>query len=205
MNTDQATSILRTLMKFASGAIITWSATKSQGVKDVASFAANYINGPDFIAMTLMFVGTIWSHIAHASPGASQKPSSGPGVVSTFFLFSVLSGSLVFSGCSTPQSTAYKSAGTVVVSVDTAMHLWGAYVAANHPSAAVEQEVESAYEKYQASMLVVCDLGAAYAATSVTNATATQQAQLALSQAITNADQELSDLETLLSQLGVKL
>jgi len=114
----------------------------------------------------------------------------------------VTAGSLV-SGCNTtPQQITYRAAGTTIVSVDTAMNLWGAYVASGKATVAQEQAVKAAYEKYQASMAVACDAGAVYASTSSTNAPA---ASLALSQAVANASQELTDLENLINSFGVKL
>jgi len=112
----------------------------------------------------------------------------------------------LMTGCgTTPQKVAYQAAGTTTVSVDTAMSLWGAYVAANHPPVAQEAAVKAAYEKYQASMATACDAGAIYAATSVTNAPGLSKASLALQQATSTAGQELTDLETLISSFGVKL
>ena len=83
---------------------------------------------------------------------------------------------------------------------DTAMHLWGAYVAAHHPGTNLEAQVKSAFEKYQASVAVLCDAGAIYSAAG-TNTTASA----AFSQATANAGQTLLDLENLLTAAGVKL
>lgn len=107
-------------------------------------------------------------------------------------------------GCSTatPQQITYQAAGTTVVTVDAAMKEWGAYVQAEHPSAAEEAAVRAAYDKYQAAMAAACDAGAIYASTASTNAPA---ASLALNQAVANASQELSDLENLISSFGLKL
>jgi hypothetical protein len=113
-----------------------------------------------------------------------------------------LSSSLFFSGCqTTPQELSYQAAGTTIVTVDTAMNLWGAYVASNHPSTNEEAAVKSAFEKYQTAMALACDAGAAYAATGGTNSTATA----ALNQAVANSSQELLDLENLITSFGVKL
>lgn len=109
-------------------------------------------------------------------------------------------------GCNTtPQRVAYEAAGTTTVSVDTAMNLWGRYVAAKHPPAVVELKVKAAYQKYQASMAIACDAGAAYASTSVTNSVASSAASLALQQAISNANTDLMDLELLITSYGVPL
>jgi hypothetical protein len=118
-----------------------------------------------------------------------------------------LTTAVVLDGCqTTPQQVTYEAAGTATVSVDTAMSLWGTYVATNHPPVAQELAVQSAYQKYQAAMATACDAGAIYAASSVTNSAAgSSAASLALQQAIATAGQELADLETLITSFGVKL
>ncbi len=113
---------------------------------------------------------------------------------------------LIVVGCNTtPQKAAYTAVGTVQVSVDAAMNEWGAYVATAHPPVTEEQVVESAYIKYQTAFAVVCDAGSVYAATSVTNTAGTSAASSALTQAINTANQDITDLETLITSYGVKL
>ena len=108
----------------------------------------------------------------------------------------------IISGCkSTPQEITFQAASTTVVGVDTAMNLWGSYVAQAHPGTNQEMIVKNAYEKYQASMAAVCDAGEIYAATGGTNGTATA----AFNQAIANSGQDLADLENLINSFGVKL
>ena len=153
-----------------------------------------------------------------AAPAADPAAAADKGIpiskLPLMLAFCSIALMLCFTGCkSTPQKIAYQSAGTAVVSVDVAMNLWGAYVAANHPPVNQELAVKTAYEKYQAAMALACDLGAVYAATAVTNSPAvtnppsmqSSQALLAFQQAIANANAELLDLENLLTQLGVKL
>jgi len=137
----------------------------------------------------------------------STPPPPAPGLgIKIPMLLAFASIALMIIGCNTtPQKVAYRAAGTTVVSVDTAMNLWGAYVKANHPPVAQELAVENAFEKYQTSMAVALDAGAAYAATSVTNATFLQKASLALQQASSTASQDLTDLENLITSFGVKL
>ena len=119
------------------------------------------------------------------------------------FLFMALTAaSFTLAGCgSSPQTVAYQAAGTTVVTVDAAMGEWGAYVAAEHPGTNAELAVKSAYEKYQASMAVVTDAGAAYAATGGTNSVAIS----ALDQAEANSAQDLADLERLITSFGATL
>lgn len=157
------------------------------------------------IAGILVSYGVI---AAANTPPSSQTPPSGSsagGRVPIIFLF-VIAGSvglaLGLTACSTtPQQASYRAAGTTVVTVDTAMNLWGAYVGANHPGTNEEAAVKSAYEKYQTSMAIVCDAGAAYAASGGTNSTASA----AVDEAIANSSQELTDLENLIESFGVKL
>jgi hypothetical protein len=135
-----------------------------------------------------------------AKAAATSTSASVP--VKILFLVAIAAGSFALAGCgSTPQRVAYVAAGTTVVTVDAAMSEWGAYVAIKHPGTNQELAVKSAYEKYQASMAVVTDAGAAYAATGGTNSTATA----ALNQAIANSSQDLTDLETLITTFGVTL
>lgn len=109
-------------------------------------------------------------------------------------------------GCkSTPQSVAYQTAATTRVSVDTAMHLWGKWVESGQSTVDQEVKVRDAFRKYQASMLVVCDAGAIYAASGTTNAYGATGTAAALQQAISNCDTTINDLLKLIASFGVKL
>ncbi|HEV2210868.1 MAG TPA: hypothetical protein VG167_19005 [Verrucomicrobiae bacterium] len=108
-------------------------------------------------------------------------------------------------GCSSAPRVAYQAAATTQVSVDTAMNLWGAYVAAVHPPVSQEQAVATAYAKYQYSMAALCDAGAVYAAYSVTNASGATGAQAALQEAMATLSQSITDLESLIAGFGVNL
>lgn len=101
-------------------------------------------------------------------------------------------------GCATPNRNAYVAVGVSDVSVTAAMGLWNDYVGIKHPSAETELAVKKAFEDWQASMLLVCDAGAAYSAGGGTNS-------LALQYAVSRAGQTSADLKTLLTSLGVKL
>jgi hypothetical protein len=148
-----------------------------------------------------------------AAPSGQTAQSSSPGLkaplmllIITLSLSSLVLG-LATTGCksTSPQQITYQATGTAIVTVDTAMKLWGAYVKETDPGPEIEGQVKAAYDSYQAAMAVACDAGAVYAATSVTNAAASSKASLALQQAITNANQELIDLENLIQSFGVKL
>jgi len=151
----------------------------------------------------LIGLGTAGMSIYHRvteSPDDAE-PSKSTGNYGGPLALLLVAGLLLFSGCATtPQQSAYRTAGTAAVSVDVAMHAWGVYVAANHPGAQIEAKVKTAYENYQASMVVVCDAGKIYAAGG-TNPTAAA----VFNQAIADAGQDLIDLQNLLTALGVKL
>jgi hypothetical protein len=156
------------------------------------------------ISGILIVVALIWSFVHHGNAADAPASSTPPTTTrpTLMLLAAGLAASLFWTGCaSTPQQASYRAVGTTIVSVDTAMNLWGAYVAAKHPSPIQETAVKAAYEKYQASMTVVCDAGAAYSATGGTNATAVA----AFNTAVANAGQELTDLENLMTSFGVTL
>lgn len=199
MNTDQIASIVRTGLKIVGAFLM------AHGYAKAGDMANQTLNSPEVIGFIVTGLGLLWSHFTHASlPGATGGASKTGGAAVLFIFLSAASLSLT--ACNTtPQQSTYRAVGTTVVSVDTAMKLWGDYVAVNHPSTAVEQQVKAAYTKYQRSMAAACDLGAMYAATSVTNAPAASQVNLALAQAMGTASQDLSDLENLIASFGVKL
>lgn len=118
-------------------------------------------------------------------------------------LFTVMSGLVITEGCkTTPQKVAYQAAGTTEVSVEAALTAYDAFAKAGKTTVAQNQQVAAAYGKYQQAFALACDAGSVYAATSITNSTASQAA---LTQATTVAAQSLSDLENLITSFGVKL
>ena len=196
MNSSQFASLARWLLNAISGGVIAYTASKSPAAQSIGAYIANLATGPDALAAVTLGITWLWGHITHAP---TDTPNPGNKLPALFLV-----GSLALAlgtGCqSTPQLIAYQSAGTAIVSADTAMQLWGAYVAANHPGTNIEAQVKSAFEKYQASVAVLCDAGAIYSAAG-TNTTAAA----AFSQATANAGQSLLDLENLLTTVGVKL
>jgi hypothetical protein len=149
-----------------------------------------------------------WNTTPDATPTDPPKtpPMSMGGAIHMILIAGLclgLSGCLT--GCGTPQHTAYVAAGGVQVSAETAMAAWNVYVGQYHPPLHMELQVKAAYEKYQAAMVVVCDAGAIYASTSVTNAAGIMGASAALDTARNNASQDLADLVALIRALGVKV
>jgi hypothetical protein len=170
-----------------------------------------------YLALTAAAVAFLRAGVAKGPGGSSTSPTGSSPVSSArlplmlaFACFIALCGGTMISGCSTTaQQATYQAAGTTAVSVDTAMTLWGTYVAQTHPPIVQEQTVADAYAKYQSAMASVCDAGAVYAAANAagTNTVygSAASASLALQQAITNANQEIIDLENLITSFGVKL
>jgi hypothetical protein len=210
MNSSQLQSLVRLLLNTISGAIIAWTATKSAPTQNVGDFLAKFITGPDVFALALTFVAWLWGHVNHSTPTVPEQPAGPAAPISprlTGPLMILLLGCGLWTvdcglltGCSsTPQQVAYQSAGTTIVTVDTAMGLWGAYVAANQPGTNAEAKVKFAYEKYQTAMTILCDAGTVYSMTASTNAASV------LNLAASTAAQDLLDLENLITACGVKL
>lgn len=192
-NSAQTASIVRTALKMLGAFLIAHGYTA----------AGSFVNGQALAGAVLAIVGILFSLVTHS--GDTTTPPSSPSSGSKpplMLLASILAFSVLFTGCSTtPQRAAYETAGTTQVTVDTAMTLWGTYVADNHPGTNAEAAVNSAYTKYQAGFAVLADAGAVYAATGGTNATATA----ALSQATANVATEITDVENLIAGFGVTL
>jgi hypothetical protein len=73
-------------------------------------------------------------------------------------------------GCGGWRQSAHKTVGTVVISGEAAMQSWAAYVHTGQAKTNQEAQVKFAYERYQASMNAVIDVGKS--ATTTTNKTA---------------------------------
>lgn len=106
-------------------------------------------------------------------------------------------------GCSTANTNTYKGVATTQVAGQTALDAWNQAIPILHPSTNTQYAVRNAFDKWKASMLVVCDAGAAYAAGyGSTNAASLSGA---LEYAIANATQTKADFLNLLSQAGVNI
>lgn len=109
----------------------------------------------------------------------------------------------IIPGCaSTPQGVAYQATGTTRIGVYGAMELWGAYVKAVKPPVAQEAAVKDAFEKWQASMVAVCDAGQVWSLATSTNAI---PAQDKFEAAVAAAGQARGDVINLITKFGVKL
>lgn len=105
-------------------------------------------------------------------------------------------------GCSSPQKTTYRAAGATSVTAEAAVRAYNAWAKQGKTTVAQNQKVKAAYEKYQASFALVCDLGAIYAASgSATNTPATA----ALQQALADNGAAIADIVNLVQTFGAKL
>lgn len=59
---------------------------------------------------------------------------------------------VALAGCKTPEQGAYRTIGTISVSVDAAMNGWGDYVRAGKATDTEQASVRAGYEKYQTTM-----------------------------------------------------
>ena len=110
---------------------------------------------------------------------------------------------LAFEGCSSTVRTAYVAEVTTRTTVEAAMGLYNQAVKAGKVTIDQEKSVKAAYEKVQASMIIVCDTGKLLSTATSTN-TLTGLEQV-LTQAATDYAQNKADLFNLLTQLGIKL
>lgn len=69
----------------------------------------------------------------------------------------VLSAAVLSFACASVQSSAYKSLGTVVITVDGAMKAYGDLVKAGQVPADKQRKVAAVYEQYQAAVKKVAD------------------------------------------------
>jgi hypothetical protein len=197
MNQDQVINLIQTLFKVGSGALV------AKGFGDDSLWEGI---GGAVVAIVTWYLSHQWNKTPGPSPMSNvQSPTSGGAI--HLLLVGLLGLSLCWTitGCNTPQRAAYVAVGGTQVSAETALGAWNIYVGEYHPPVATEAKVKAAYEKYQAAMAAVCDAGAIYAASGVTNSAGQTGAGGALATAQANAAQSLSDLIALLQTLGVKL
>jgi hypothetical protein len=88
---------------------------------------------------------------------------------------------VLLTGCTSPETTAYRIIGSTIITVDSAMKGWGDWVRAGKATRGDEVKVKAAYESYQASMSVVEAAVMAYKK-NPSEGTALEQALTALEQ-----------------------
>lgn len=166
--------------------------------------AASIVNTEDFIGLVLVIAGAIWSHYQHGTDSPTPPTSNKSGLGAWLLIGALAMGMTgAVTGCHTPpQTVAYRAASGTTLSVETAIRTYNVFAAQGKTTVAQNQQVKAAYEKYQAALLVVCDAGAIYAATSGTNAPAVS---LALQVAVQNSAASFADLVNLIQSFGVKL
>ena len=107
MNTDQISSIVRTVLKIVSGLLL------AHGLGDTATL----INTPDVVGLIILIVSLLWSHFHHASPPSSNGGSSAGGVG---LLVALGVASLLFTGCHAPQLEPGGAYAPAIVSTNAA-------------------------------------------------------------------------------------
>jgi len=192
MNENQAVSLITLVVGGLSGFAI----QKGYVDKDTAAQI-----GAGAIALAVALFAHLWHK--ETPVATTTAPASGSSAATKLGLFFALgTAAVLFTGCASAPTTAYKVEGATAVSVTAAASLWNSYVAVNHPSAAVELQVRSAFEKYQAAELLAIDVTASYASLTATNA---PLAASSLASASTGVSTALADLVTLLESVGIKI
>jgi len=106
----------------------------------------------------------------------------------------------VFTGCATAP---YQTVATTQVAAETAVQEYDAWVKSQPTQNLAQNEaVKQAYDRYQAAMLAVADAGQIWQAQYQTNSSVSTAV---LQQAVSNANQDLTDLDNLIAAFGVKL
>jgi hypothetical protein len=201
--TPQFQSFVRWLLNAVSGAVLSYTATKSPAAQGVGAFLANLITGPDVVAACVLGLTWLWGHVTHAQTASASSNGSASKLPLTLLVAMLALPLGLSTGCNTtPQAAAYRAAGSTAVTVEAALAAYDQFAAAGKTTPAQNAAVKDAFLKYQRAFAVVCDAGAVYAATGQTNAPA---ASLALQTAVANANQSISDIVSLVKSFGVKL
>jgi hypothetical protein len=99
------------------------------------------------------------------SPLPEDTDKGSPGIADKVTAFVLIGAIAAFAtGCKTPEQGAYRTIGTVAVSVDAAMNGWGDYVRAGKANPEQEMKVRDGYAKYQSAMRVAKITVASYKA-----------------------------------------
>ena len=81
-------------------------------------------------------------------------------LLSTLLVLGMLvSTPVITSSCTSWKSTTHQTVGTVAITGDAAMQAWAAYVHSGQATQEQERNVRAAYERYQASMNAIIDVG----------------------------------------------
>lgn len=109
MNSNQIQSFVRWLLNALSGAVISYTASKSDSAKGLGQYLANLITGPDAIAAATLAITWFWGHIKHRD--ISDTNADG-GTIKRMSAIALICGlSFGLTGCVTPQNPT----GTVAI------------------------------------------------------------------------------------------
>jgi len=123
-------------------------------------------------------------------------------VLSLLFLSCLLPVAVVIQGCSSANRTAYVGETGLRVTVETGMGMFNQLVKAGKVTQAQELVVKHAYEKLQATAILLCDAGKVGAAAASTNGVAISSALTTLS---ANYQQGFADLQAALLKFNINL
>ena len=194
MNASQLVNIILKVLTFIAGI------AAAHGLAKYFTWVTNQ----EFIGILTLAVTALLSHFMHSSPPANNATPPAGTITRGGSLLSVLllTGfcALMFTGCAGVSANTYKAETLTDTTVSTALHVWGDYVAANHPPVTEELQVKALFEKIQAAELVIesthelylQNTGNTNLLTSISISTATEV-------------QEYNDLLALLRSFGVKI
>jgi hypothetical protein len=134
---------------------------------------------------------------------------NGRGMLGIFLLFlvgamTVAAPLMLLTGCGSVNRTAYVGQSATRVTVQEGIKLWNVWVGQGKATVDQERKVKAAYEKVQASAMVLCDAGAAIsAATRQSGTSASTQMLAAFEEASSHFTQDKADFLGLLQALGV--
>jgi hypothetical protein len=198
MNQDQLKSFVRTLLKVASGCVLTWTASKSESAKTLGQFLAGFLTGPDALAGGVLLITTLWSHFTHA--GQAKQPGQAQGVLLAFALLGSLAVIGFGTGCAENANQAtFRTLGASTLALQESVKGYDVMAAAGKTTPQENLAVKQAYEKAQAALAIAYDAGQAMAAagTNAPDASAVVKYQAAMA----NLDTATADLENLVQKV----
>lgn len=146
MNKDQVLSLVRTLLKVASGIAI------AKGYGDSSAWEGG-------IGLVVALITQYFSHDSHAGDTTPPAPPSK-------LPLALLLGALICSqGCATFDTNAYKTLAITATTVDSSRQAWNDYVGQGKATVAEVQAVADSYAKYQHAMAYAQSATIAYETT----------------------------------------
>ncbi len=191
MNSDQISSLVRSLMKIIAGILA------AHGLQDTATL----LNTPDIISAALLIVSLLWSHFNHSAPATGNQ-----GGIGVKLMLALALPALLFTGCAGVNNNTFAGERAAAATADASMRAYAVYwtkaeanpVAYHRTLAGLDSEratLEAASIKVGASIELVENLRAAYA----TNSAVQPQLNAAVSALASNAGEIVSLVNTFTS------